>query len=339
MKILTLRSRLAISAGLISMLGACGGDSAFEATPAAQSAAPVTTSASSTAQASDETLATSAATTTTKTLVTKEVLLKSDTTVESQLIQVNGGLGIKIKGAVSNAVISSVDVVGASTAIYADSAAIIRNLTVRDVNLSEVQREGFRIQGDVDGITLQNFTIKMRAQPQVAPNLPTGIAITKGKNISMSDGYISGFKMVVVPGTYTNGDGIAAERAVDSLSISRVTASDNSDGGFDLKSTNTLLYDTVAERNYRNYRLWGSVLTGSITSVDPTGAHVWLGTGAVVVIDKLVVRSTTTAPVIQIDGAKSIIINTCELQVPAGTLFLSGNTTGVTMSFGPGCAL
>lgn len=337
---LTLRGRLAISAGLISMLGACGGESAFEATPAAQTAAPVTTTIT---QPSDEVMASSAATTTTttttKTLVTKEVLLKTASTTSSKLIQVSGGIGIKIKGTIKDATIDSVDIVGAKTGIYTDTAAIVRNLTVRNVNMTGIQREGFRIQGDTDGINMQNFVIQMRDQPQVSPDLPEGIAIVKGKNITISDGYISGFKMVVVPGEYTNGDGIASERAVDSLTISRVTAVDNSDGGFDLKSTNTRLYDTIAERNYRNYRLWGSVQAGTITSIDSRGAHLQLNTGAEVVIDKLIVRSTTMGVIVQLDGPKSIVIKECDLQVPAGTLFLRGDTTGVTMSFGPGCSL
>jgi hypothetical protein len=339
MAITTLRNKLAVSVGLVSMLAGCGGESAFEATPAAQLVAPIPTTAT---ESSDESFASSAATTattTTKLLSTKEVLLKTGTEKANRLIQVSGGIGIKIKGTISNATVSNADIVGAKTAIYTDPAAVVRNLTVKDVNLTNVQREGFRIQGNTDGLALQNFAIIMREAPQVAPDLPEGIAIMKGKNISISDGFISGFKMVVIPGTYTNGDGIASEREVDSLTISRVTVADNSDGGFDLKSTNTRLFDTVAERNYRNYRFWGSATTGTITSVDPRSSHVWLGGGAVVVIDKLVVRSTTTAPILHLDGVTSIVINSCDLQVPAGTLFLIGVTKGVTMSFGPGCAL
>lgn len=273
---------------------------------------------------------------------TTEYLLKSGQVWTIPYIKLNGGVAIRIKGTVDNANIGPVQIEGAKYGILAEQYATIRNLTISNLYATQLQREGIRLRGTVNQVAIRNFNLKMRAQQQVSPDLPTGIAIYEGSNISISDGVISGFQMVAVPGTYTNGDGVATERPVDSLLIERVTSNDNSDAGFDLKSTNTMLYDTRAERNKRNYRFWGTVTAGTITSVDPVtaggGAHVWAGNGADVKIAKLVVKSTTTAPVLLLEGATSVTIGECVLDVPAGTVFLKGGT-GTVMNFGQGCSL
>lgn len=274
--------------------------------------------------------------------VTTETLLKSGQQWTIPYIKMDGGVAIRIKGTVENATIGPVLIEGAKFGVLTDSGAVVRNLTVSDLHASELQREGIRLRGTVNQVTIRNFSLKMRAQKQVSPDLPVGITLYEGANISISDGMASGFQMVDVSGTYTNGDGISSERAVDSLLIERVTATDNSDAGFDLKSTNTFLYDTRAERNKRNYRFWGTVTTGTITSVDPLvnsiAAHVWAGNGAEVHIAKLVAKSSNTMPILYLDGAKSVTIDECVLEVPAGTQFLKGGT-GTIMNFGPSCTL
>lgn len=282
-------------------------------------------------------------TTSTTTAVTTETLLKSFNSWATALIQMVGGVAIRIKGTVEGATVGPVRIEGAKYGLYTETGAIIRNLTVKDFEAVELQREGIRLRGDVNQVAISNFNIRMRAQQQVSPELPIGIALYEGSNITISDGYISGFQMVTVPGAYTNGDGIATERPVNSLLIERVTSNDNSDAGFDLKSSNTVLNDTHAERNKRNYRLWATVTAGTIYSgtplVNAEAAHVWVNTGAAVVIDKLVASSTTTAPVLYIEpDVKSVTVKSCELNVPAGTKFFIGGKNAV-LSFGPGCQL
>lgn len=284
-----------------------------------------------------------AATTTTTTAVTTETLLKSFNSWTTALIEMVGGVAIRIKGTVEGATVGPVRIMGAKYALYTESGAIIRNLAVKDFEAVELQREGIRLRGDVNQVAISNFNIRMRAQQQVSPELPVGIALYEGSNITISDGYIGGFQMVTVPGTYTNGDGIATERPVNSLLIERVTSNDNSDAGFDLKSSNTVLNDTHAERNKRNYRLWATVTAGTIYSgtplVNAEAAHIWINTGAQVVIDKLVATSTTSAPVLYIEpDVKSVTVNSCELDVPLGTKFFIGGKNAV-LSFGPGCQL
>ncbi|HKR16477.1 right-handed parallel beta-helix repeat-containing protein [Rhizorhapis sp.] len=332
-------------AACIPALTACGGGESSSPASASPSSTLQTETLALTGGSAEQTAGTAATTTTTTsdTAVTTETLLKSFNTWTAALIQMAGGVAIRIKGTVESATVGPVRIEGPKYALYTETGAIIRNLNVHDFEAVELQREGIRLRGDVNGVTIRNFNIRMRAQQQVSPDLPIGISIYEGSNITISDGYIGGFQMVTVPGTYTNGDGIATERPVNSILIERVTSNDNSDAGFDLKSSNTVLNDTHAERNKRNYRLWATVRTGTIYSgtplVNAEAAHVWVNTGADVVIDKLVATSTTTAPVLYIEpDAKSVTVNSCELDVPVGTKFFIGGKYTVK-SFGPGCAL
>lgn len=252
----------------------------------------------------------------------------------------SGGIAVKLAGTVENATIGPVTLIGAKYAVYTNSDTdTVRNLTIQGLTVTEAQREGVRIRGNADGVVIRDFDIRMRAAPQVSPDLPTGIAFFSGRNLRVENGRLSGFRMVTVPGTYTNGDGLSSEKAVDGLTISNVASDDNSDGGFDLKGQNITLNNLSAARNYRSFRFWGGARAGTLTSIDPRNAHVWAGTGAAVVIDKLIARSATTAVILYVDGATSVAIGSCELSVPAGTklTYIATKTTAVTL--GPGCTL
>ena len=331
----------------IPALAACGGDDSSPAT-ASQSGTPAT-GALALAPTSPPTGTSAESGVTTSSSgesvepVTEEILLTSNNVWTVPLMQMNGGVAVRIKDMVEKGTVGPVRIESAKHAVYSEAGSVIRDLNIADIEALELHREGIRLRGDVNRVSIRNFNIRMRTQKQVSPDLPTGIAILEGINISISDGYTGGFQMEWVTGVYTNGDGIASERPVDSLLIERVTANDNSDAGFDLKSTNTVLNDTHAQGNKRNYRFWATVRTGTITSGTPLvindAAHVWIGKGAEVVIDRLVASSTSTAPVLWIEpDAKSVTVNACDLDVPAGTKFFIGGKYAVK-SFGPGCAL
>jgi hypothetical protein len=251
--------------------------------------------------------------------------------------QLPGEPYVELKGVVQNAVIGPFSVANVFRAIESDKTVKIRNLAINGVTASMLQRDGIRIRGDAAGINIRNFRLAMRATPQSGRNLPIGIAVQEGQDISIADGSISGFRMIAVPGEYTNGDGIAAERPVTGLSIARVRAFDNSDGGFDLKSSATTLDQLVAERNGRNYRFWRTVQAGRLTSVDPRNAHIWLARGAQVRINQLSATSRSTAPLIRVEGPASIVVASCQLRLPAGTRLVAGNTLGSDIRLGRGC--
>jgi len=244
---------------------------------------------------------------------------------------------MKLKGTVAGRTIGPIQIGNAYRLIDSDKAAVIRGLTITGVNAT-VERDGIRIRGDANGVRIQNFHLEMGGAAQSPPNLPIGIHIESGQNISISDGSTSGFRMIDIPGKYTNGDGVASERAVDGLSITNVTSTDNTDGGFDLKSFDTTLDQLTSERNGRNYRLWGTVEAGTLHSADPRNAHIWVARGARVHIRNLIARSTTRAPLIKIDGPSEVTVDHCTLQLPPGTKILGENASEGQVHLGPGCS-
>jgi hypothetical protein len=246
---------------------------------------------------------------------------------------------VHLKGVMENTVVGPLTVSGSYRVVESSKNLRMRNLRIQGLFGTDLQRDGVRLRGDIDGATIQNFRLAMRRQPQTEPNLPIGIAVQSGRGITISDGEVAGFQMVRVPGKYTNGDGIAAERQVQDLTISRVVSRNNSDGGFDLKSSNTKLDQLRAEHNYRNYRLWGTIDAGTLTSIDPAGAHLWAGNRAVVHIKRRVASSSGRAPLVQVDGARQVEIDSCDLRLPPGTPLVEGKTSETRVVLGRGCTI
>jgi Ca2+-binding RTX toxin-like protein len=92
---------------------------------------------------------------------------------------------------------------------------------------------------------------------------------------------------------YWNGDGFTTERGVYNVRFEDTVASGNTDAGYDLKSSNTVLVRAVAEGNNRNYRFWSDSITledsVSLSPVHSGGVastiHVWMADGSDVTID------------------------------------------------------
>jgi len=243
-----------------------------------------------------------------------------------------------IKGPVSGLTIGPVTVTGAYRAIESADGSAVSNLNIIGFTATDIQRDGIRLR-NANSTTISDFRIAMRDTPQSGTNLPQGIALYAGDGIAVRNGNISGFRMDSVPGKYPNGDGIAAEREVTNLTIERVVSSNNSDAGFDLKSSGTVLNDAVAEDNHRGFRFWGSARAGTLTSNNSRSAAFWFGKGASVTIDHVNVTSQTSAPVFMIEGATSVIVNSCTLNVPAGTKLVVGADSAAQVTLGTGCTV
>jgi len=201
----------------------------------------------------------------------------------------------------------------------------------------DIQREGIRLKGSIDGFTLRNFNLTHASTPNVSPDLPEGIHVEAGKNILIENGTISGFQMTMAPDRYWNGDGIATEQGVVGVTIRTVTVADNTDGGVDLKSIGNVLDHVTAIRNNRNFRFWGNVEASTLTSIEPkkrggnaSSAHVHIAGNnvapPVIHIGKLVVRAnSSTAPILMIEnGAALVTIDDYDIKVPAGTKLMVG---------------
>lgn len=168
-----------------------------------------------------------------------------------------------------------------------------------------------------------------------AHDLPVGIAFAdQAHDFRVERCTMRGFQWKRGDKRYWNGDGYSAERGNRRLIFRRCAAWDNSDGGFDLKSTETLLDDCVSGRNARNYRLWSSIRATQLTSLDPVKVggigdtnHISImGPKAAnakpieIRIGHLIARAKQAAPIFDIyDGPVRIIVDSHEIDVPAGT--------------------
>lgn len=254
------------------------------------------------------------------------------------------GVAVRLAGRVENATIGPVTIAGAHQAVWTESdETVIRNLDIRQITIKDAGREGIRIRGDADGVRIRDFDIRMRQLPQTGKALPTGIAIYGGRNIVIGRGSVGGFRMQRIEKRYTNGDGIASESKVDGLTITDVTSSGNSDGGFDLKGRNIRLDRLTAKNNGRNYRFWGNVHAGALTSIDARANAIGIKGNAahppVIEIERLVVRQDRPIALILVEGGPADIrIGACDIQAPPRTRLLVMKGGGKT-ALGPGCKL
>ena len=104
-----------------------------------------------------------------------------------------------------------------------------------------------------------------------------------------------------------------------------------------------------AEGCARNYRFWSSADVQQLTSGTPNKrggtsgtTHIWIhGSNTApptIRIRKLIVRSTNTTNIFTIeDGAATVILDSCDVKVPAGTKFKVGGSKGIVMKLGAGC--
>ncbi len=168
-----------------------------------------------------------------------------------------------------------------------------------------------------------------------ASDLPVGIAFDgDARNFLLERCTMRGFRWKRDAGQYWNGDGYSTERGNRGFVFRQCAAWENSDGGFDIKSSETVLDDCVSGHNARNYRLWSDLRATRVTSIEPTKLggigdtnHFSLmgpkASGAeplTIQIEHLIVRSQKGWPVFDVhDGPVRIIINSHDIDVPPGT--------------------
>jgi hypothetical protein len=245
---------------------------------------------------------------------------------------------VRLRGELRQVTIGPATIVNAYRAVESDEGSRVTGLRIRGLRASNLQRDGIRLRHGTD-VEIADFAFSFRAEPQRLRHLPEGIAIYAGSNITIRDGVLRGFRTQVPEGQYENGDGIATEKAVDGLRILRVTASDNSDAGFDLKGRNIVLDNLTAIGNGRSYRFWGEARAGLLTSIDGRDA-VWAAKGAEVVIERLVARSAKPARVVVTDGPDArVTIRSCDLSRMARGSTLVERAPGSTVTLGAGCQL
>lgn len=144
--------------------------------------------------------------------------------------------------------------------------ATIDGLTIRDVDVEGFSRNVIRLRDDSRNILIED--VRGDSQRQDGDDLAVGVHLEGTvhdvviRRVTMENAQTSS-------DGYWNGDGFATERGVYGVLFEDTVARGNADGGYDLKSTDTVLLNPVAERNGRNFRFWGEVEIYNALGLDP----------------------------------------------------------------------
>jgi hypothetical protein len=239
---------------------------------------------------------------------------------------------------VSHVLIADINVAGGyrvieNSAAPEQVAAGCVGLHVRGARARNLERSFARIRYDShDGVIEDVSASGMLTTGR--RDLPVGICFADtAHDFRIERCVMRGFQWKRKDSQYWNGDGFSTERGNARFLFRQCAAWDNSDGGFDLKSTETLLDDCVSGRNARNFRLWSSIRATRLTSLDPVKIGgigdtnhftIMAAPGRreppVIHIEHLVVKSDRGWPIFDVhDGPAHIIIGSHDIQVPPGT--------------------
>ena len=169
----------------------------------------------------------------------------------------------------------------------AATTATISGLTLRDVDITGYAKGAIHLKYDSHDVLIEDVTADGGVQtsdPYISGVLIEGTA----HDIVLRAVDMSNSKATGADNSYWNGDGFTTERGVYNIRFEDTVARGNTDAGYDIKSSNTILVGAVADENNRSFRIWSdSVTLESSTSLNPTHsggnggtAHVWLAADA-----------------------------------------------------------
>ena len=215
-------------------------------------------------------------------------------------------------------------------------------LQVRGARATGLGRSFARIRYDSHHGVFEDISASGTLQTG-STDLPVGIGFADtAHDFRIERCFMRGFQWKRGDRQYWNGDGFSTERGNARFLFRQCAAWDNSDGGFDLKSTETLLDDCISGRNARNFRLWTSMRATRLISLDPIKIggigdtnhfSIMAKQGAteplVIYIEHLTVKSDLRWPIFDIhNGPAKIIIGSHDIQVPSGTQLVRPRSGG-----------
>lgn len=222
------------------------------------------------------------------------------------------------------------------------TTATITGLSIDDIKVEGFSKGVIRLQYDTNDVTINN--VYGDSQHQDGDNFAMGVHLTG----TVHDVVVSNTTMLNATDTihtYWNGDGFTTEYGVYDVTFIDTLSAGNTDGGYDLKSSNTTLIRAVAEDNNRNFRIWSdSVTMIDCVSIDPHhrggsggASHVWLAPHASAVIEDSVFlgeNSTSTVFNIEENGATVVLENSDIYAISGTTLRKSSATSSLTNTDG-----
>ncbi|MDC0675036.1 hypothetical protein [Nannocystis radixulma] len=152
--------------------------------------------------------------------------------------------------------------------------ASIAGLVVKDVSVRGYARAVARLQYETHDALLADVFGDSEAQP--FESFSTGVTLYEtAHDVVIRRAVMLNHQQVDVEG-YWNADGFSTERDNYAIRFEDTYAAGNTDGGYDLKSTDTTLLRAVAADNKRNFRIWGQATLQQCLGLDP---HIRGGSG------------------------------------------------------------
>jgi len=224
------------------------------------------------------------------------------------------------------------------------STANVTGLYMHDVDVHGFSKSVLILKGDAHDIHVDH--VYGDGEYQDGDTFEMGISLQGTvHDVTISNSTMKNCIAVGATGDYTNGDGFVTERGNYNITYINCAATGNGDGGFDLKSSNTVLTDCYSEDNKRNYRIWGDNVTlNNDIGVDPhkhvsgtsgTQCNLWISSNAsnVTVNGGSFVDSGSATHAISNEGG-GLYLNRVNIVHASSAILLDGGsrTTGLDMS-------
>lgn len=256
---------------------------------------------------------------------------------------------VTLQGLVPSAVIGPATVRTPYRVLFADLEANVGRIEVRGIH-GLVTDSCARVHGDL--VVVRGTHCLMVGGPQAGPvNMPFGLNVTSARQVVVEDSSFDNFQWRAPTGQYWNGDGITIEKDVAAARFERVSANDNTDGGFDVRPF-AIMNDVSAAGNCRNFRLWNGGEVGTLTTGDSLKrggisacSGIWLnGSGGAhrprLHIARLIVRMRKPGLIFEVEtGPADIVVDRCDIEAPAGTSMVEFEKGAGQVRMGVGCGL
>ncbi|HEY9217548.1 MAG TPA: calcium-binding protein [Phenylobacterium sp.] len=201
-----------------------------------------------------------------------------------------GGFGaVRVGGDIQGLTLNNVDATNVRTffavGASAGSTASVNGLMMSDTEVTGYTSAAIKIAGASSNIVLQDIVLD--GQFKDPSSFMGGVHLLDSahdiliQRVTASNNLYTGT-------AYWNGDGFVAEAGVYNVVIRDTVARNNGDAGYDIKSSNTLIENALAEGNKKNFRFWGDGVTAqNIIGLNPmlqgtnsSQDQVWVAAGS-----------------------------------------------------------
>jgi Ca2+-binding RTX toxin-like protein len=176
-----------------------------------------------------------------------------------------GGGAFRVAADIDNLTLRQIDATNVQKffedqALSPATSASVKGLLAEQVTVTGYSKYAFELKYDTQNVRLENVTADSQRQ--------NGGLYVVGVHIEGTAHDIVLHQVVMKnnygnkgSADYWNGDGFGTERGTYNIRFEDTVASGNTDAGYDIKSSNTVLVNAVAEGNKHNYRIWSDTVT------------------------------------------------------------------------------